>query len=239
MTANTRGTREGRTTVLRRRTSKGVLATLTGGLMVASAWGVGTLTVHGAAADGTPGTGPCTTTISGTHTTPITASTGTTCLSGATQTGAITVNSPGALSVVNSTVTGAITSTSTAPFTFCSSKTVRGAISVSGSKGFVLIGGAPGAATCGANNIDGAITANNNTGGVEVGGNTTSGAISLTNNVAPTSGSPSEVMATAVEGNHDGGKLTCSGNVPAPTNNGSANTVNGSRVGQTCASGTF
>ena len=80
---------------------------------------------------------------------------------------------------------------------------------------------------------------NSNTGGVEVGGNTTSGAITVSNNVAPTNGAPIEDAATEVEGNHDGGKLTCSGNTPVPTNDGSANTVSGARSGQTCASGTF
>ena len=44
---------------------------------------------------------------------------------------------------------------------------------------------------------------------------------------------------TEIEGNHIGGKLTCSGNTPAPSNDGHANTVPNAREGQTCANGTF
>jgi hypothetical protein len=42
-----------------------------------------------------------------------------------------------------------------------------------------------------------------------------------------------------ISNNQIGGKLTCSGNTPAPVNNGQPNTVKGERVGQTCADGTF
>jgi hexosaminidase len=236
ITTNMPGTREQRMTSLRGRTLKGVTATLAGGVVFAAAWGFGPLTAYGATGDA-PATGPCTSTITGAHSGNLTLSSPgtTTCLKNANQNGAITVASGAALSVVDSTVTGAITSTSAAPFTFCHSNTVRGAIKVSQSRGFVLIGDGPGGVvSCGANNVDGAITVDSNTGGVEVGGNTTSGAITVTNNVPPTGGA-----ATQVEGNHDGGALTCTGNTPAPTNDGSANTVKGSRVGQTCASGTF
>ena len=227
-----------RTTNLRR----ALFASLTGGLVVVTVgWGGGPLTAHGAGGDA-PATAACTTTITGPHSGNLNLSSPgtTTCLKAANQNGAITVASGAALSVIDSTVTGAITSTSTAPFTFCHSNTVRGAISVSQSKGLVLIGGgSDGATTCGPNNVDGAITVDSNTGGVEVGGNTTSGAITVTGNIAPTNGAPTEDAATEVEGNHDGGKLTCTGNTPAPTNDGIANTVSGARVGQTCASGTF
>jgi hypothetical protein len=224
------------TTNLRR----AMFATLIGGLAVAAACGAGSLTVHGAGGD-VPATGACTSTISGPHTGTLTLSSPgtTTCLKNANQNGAISVSSGAAVSVTDSTVTGAITSTSTAPFTFCHSNTVRGAISVSQSKGFVLIGGGPDGPSCGPNNVDGAITVNSNTGGVEIGGTMTSGAMTVTGNIAPTNGTPTEDAATEVEGNHDGGKLTCTGNTPAPTNDGSANTVNGAREGQTCASGTF
>jgi hypothetical protein len=239
-TNNVRGTREG-LLPLRRRAVKGSLAALTGGLVVvAVGWGGGSLIAHGAGGD-TPTTPACTTNISGPHAGTMTLSTPgtTTCLNGANQNGAITVANGAALSVINSTVTGAITSTSAAAFAFCNSKTVQGAIKVSNSKGLVLIGGGPDGPSCGVNSVDGAITVDSNTGGVEVGGNTTSGAITVTNNVAPTSGTPTEDAATEVEGNTVGGMLTCTGNTPAPVNDGAANTVKGARVGQTCASGTF
>ncbi|MCU1287621.1 MAG: hypothetical protein JWO13_3971 [Acidobacteriales bacterium] len=240
MRATVHGIREGATS-LRHHTSRGVVAALTGGLVVAAAWVAGPLTAHGAGGD-MPATKACTTTITGPHSGNLSLSLPgtTTCLRNANQNGAITVAAGAALSVVDSTVTGAITSTSAAPFTFCHSNTVRGAISVAQSWGLVLIGGGPyGAANCGPNNVDGAITVNNNTGGVEVGGTTTSGAITVTGNTAPTSGAPTEDAATEIEGNHPGGKLTCTGNTPAPVNDGSANTVSGARVGQSCASGTF
>jgi hypothetical protein len=218
-----------------------VFAALTGGLVVAAAWVAGPLTAHGAGGD-VPTTGACTSTITGAHSGNLDLSVaGTTmCLRNAAQNGAITVASGAALSVIDSTVTGAITSTSTAPFTFCHSNTVQGAISVAQSKGLVLIGGGPdGAVSCGVNNVDGAITVNGNSGGVEVGGNTTNGAVVVTGNTAPTGGAPTEDAATEVEGNHVGGKLTCNNNTPAPVNDGHANTVSGAREGETCASGTF
>jgi hypothetical protein len=154
---------------------------------------------------------------------------GTTCLKNATQDGAITVTNGHELSVVDSKITGAVTSTSSAPFTFCHSSTVRGAIKVSNSKNTVLIGdnGLP----CPANIIDGAVTLDSNGGGVQLGGNSIAGAVTANQNIAP--------AGTVISNNHIGGKLTCSGNTPAPVNNGKANTVNGARVGQTCASGTF
>ncbi len=192
-------------------TSRSALAGVVGGVVVATAWMAGPLRVQGAGGD-VPTTAACTSTITGAHSGNIdlSASGTTTCPRNASQNGAITVASGAALSVVDSTVTGAITSTSSAPFTFCHSNTVRGAITV-----------------------------NSNTGGVEVGGNTTSGAITVTGNTAPTGGAPTEDAATELEGNHDGGKLTCTGNTPAPVNDGTANTVSGARVGQSCASGTF
>jgi 5'-nucleotidase len=175
-------------------------------------------------------TGACTNTITGAHSGTMTLSgPGTTCLKNATQDGAITVTNGHELSVVDSKVYGAITSTSSAPFTFCHSSTVRGAIKVSNSMSTVMIGdnGLP----CPANNVDGAITLDSNGGGVQLGGNSIAGAVTANNN--------SGANGTVISNNHIGGKLTCSANTPAPVNNGQANTVNGARVGQTCASGTF
>ena len=44
---------------------------------------------------------------------------------------------------------------------------------------------------------------------------------------------------TTISGNHIGGNITCTTNVPAPTNAGLANSVGGGRSGQTCAVSTF
>jgi 5'-nucleotidase len=174
--------------------------------------------------------GACTNTITGSHSGTMTLSgAGVTCLQNATQDGAITVSNGHELSVVDSKIYGAVTSTSSAPFTFCHSSTVRGALSISKSMNAVLIG--DNGTACPANIIDGAVTLDSNGGGVQLGGNSIAGAVTANQNIAPS--------GTVISNNHIGGKLTCSANAPAPVNNGKANTVSGQRVGQTCASGTF
>ena len=207
-----------------RRTPKIAFATLAGTLAVAAMSGVGLTTTNAFA------TGECTNTITGAHSGTMSLSgPGTTCLKNATQDGAITVMNGHELSVVDSKITGAVTSTSSAPFTFCHSSTVQGAIQVSNSTNLVLIG--DDGLACPTNVIDGAVTLDSNKGGVQLGGNSIGGAVTANGNVASN--------GTIIENNHIGGKLTCSGNTPAPVNNGRANTVSGERVGQTCASGTF
>ena len=200
-------------------------AILTGVLALAATSGIGLMTTTGASAAGT-----CTTTVTGAHSGTMTLSgPGVTCLQNATQDGAITVMNGHELSVVDSKVTGAITSTSSAPFTFCHSSTVRGAIKVSTSMNAVVIG--DNAATCAANVIDGAVTLDANKGGTQLAGNSVAGAVTASQNIAPS--------GPVIANNQIGGKLTCSGNTPAPVNNGQHNTVIGERVGQTCADGTF
>jgi hexosaminidase len=207
-----------------RRIPKIAVAILAGTLAVAAMSGLGVTTTNAFA------TGACTNTITGAHSGTMTLSgPGTTCLKNATQDGAITVSNGHELSVVDSKITGAVTSTSSAPFTFCHSSTVRGAIQVSNSTKLVLIG--DDGVACPTNIVDGAVTLDSNKGGVQLGGNSIGGAVTANGNIA-TSG-------TIIENNHIGGKLTCSGNTPAPVNNGRGNTVSGERVGQTCASGTF
>jgi hypothetical protein len=206
---------------------------LAGALAVAT---VSAIPAGAAVASDTPGTGACTTTITGPVTGALTAAVGTTCLTDVTLHGAITVNPGAALSIVDSTIYGAITTNGASAFTFCNSSTVGGAISVATSTGFVLIGDG---ASCAGSHIDGAVTLNGNTGGVELGGNNIGGAVKVTSNVPSSSATPAEWAATGVEGNTIGGTLTCSGNTPAPTNNANPNTVSSSRTGQTCASSSF
>jgi hypothetical protein len=208
-----------------KRFPKPALAILTGTLALAAVSGIGltTATRAGAAA-------ACTNTVTGPHSGTMTLNgPGVTCLQNATQDGAITVMNGHELSVVDSKITGAVTSTSSAPFTFCHSSTVRGAIKVSNSMKPVVIG--DNGATCAANVIDGAVTLNANKGGTQLAGNSVGGAVTASQNVA--SGGP------VISNNQIGGMLTCSGNTPAPVNNGQSNTVKGGRVGQTCADGTF
>ena len=206
------------------RFSKTAIALLAGIFAVAALSGIGLTTTDASAA------GACTNTITGSHSGTMTLSgPGTTCLLNATQDGAITVSNGHELSVVDSKITGAVTSTSGAPFTFCHSSTVRGALKVSNSMNPVVIG--DNGAACPANVIDGAVTVDSNKGGVQIGGNSIAGAVTANQNIASS--------GTVISNNRIGGKLTCSGNTPAPSNNGQANTVSGERVGQTCAAGTF
>jgi hypothetical protein len=60
---------------------------------------------------------PCTTTITGTNATPLTVTSGLTCLVNATQNGRVTVAAGAALSVTDSTVNGTVTATSPAGIT--------------------------------------------------------------------------------------------------------------------------
>ena len=144
-----------------RRTPKIAFATLAGTLAVAAMSGVGLTTTNASA------TGACTNTITGAHSGTMTLSgPGTTCLKNATQDGAITVMNGHELSVVDSKITGAVTSTSSAPFTFCHSSTVQGAIQVSNSTNLVLIG--DDGLACPTNVIDGAVTLDSNNGGVKL-----------------------------------------------------------------------
>jgi 5'-nucleotidase len=207
-----------------RRVPNIAFAALAGALAVAALSGLGLTTTDAFA------TGACTETITGAHSGTLTLSgPGTTCLKNATQDGAITVMNGHELSVVDSKIYGAVTSTSSAPFTFCHSSTVRGALKVSNSMNLLLIG--DNGSACPANVIDGAVTMDSNTGGVQLGGNSIAGAVTANANIAPS--------GTIIQNNHIGGKLTCTANIPAPVNSGQANTVSGDRVGQTCASGTF
>ena len=211
---------------------------LTGALAVAT---ISAIPASAAIASDAPGTGACTTTITGPLTGALTAAVGTTCLTNVTLHGAITVNPGAALSIVDSKIYGAITTNGASAFTFCNSSTVGGAISVATSTGFILIGdgGDATGTPCPGGHIDGAVTLNANSGGVELGGNTVGGAVKVTENVAPTSGIPVEDAATEIEGNSIGGTLTCSGNNPVPTNDMKPNTVSSTRTGETCASSTF
>ena len=203
---------------------KTAFAIVTGTLTLAAVSGIGLMATTGASA-----AGACTNTITGAHSGTMTLSgPGVTCLQNATQDGAITVTNGHELSVRDSKITGAVTSTSSAPFTFCHSSTVRGAIKVSTSMNPVIIGDG---AACAANVIDGAVTLDANKGGNQLAGNSIAGAVTASQNVFNS--------GPVISNNHIGGMLTCSGNTPAPVNNGQPNTVSGDRVGQTCASGTF
>jgi 5'-nucleotidase len=168
------------------------------------------------------------------------------CLDNATQTGAITVDPNGTLSVRGSTIDGSVTLNSGyTQFEFCGSETIGGAIEATGGTGPVLIGdtgllGADGAAVCAANIIDGAVTLDANHGGVTLARNEIKAAVTATAN-----GNIAVDTPTNIIGNRIAGALTCTGNTPAPNNLGAltalpeSNVVGGERFGQTCLDGNF
>jgi hypothetical protein len=174
----------------------------------------------------------CTSTITGPHNGVINVpGKQTLCLIGAVQTGAVNVAPGGGLSVLLSTITGAVTLKSGyTSLSFCASKTVRGAISATGASGSVTIGGTGlGSLLCPANTIDGAVTLNANLAGVTLGANQISGAVTASANLG----------GTTISGNTIAGALTCTSNAPPPTNAGVRNAVGGGRSGQTCSVLTF
>ncbi|HEX3540315.1 MAG TPA: DUF11 domain-containing protein [Acidimicrobiales bacterium] len=161
----------------------------------------------------------------------LTLSGGTWCLTNITVGGAIIVKPGTTVFVIHSTITGSITATNPAGFSACQSNLA--AVTITGATGFVLIAN-PGDDLCLGNKINGAVSLTSNTGGVEVSHNViVGGSMYLRNN---TGGGPfAEDNSPEIEANQLSGSLICSGNSPAPTNDGQPNTVTGARTGQ-CAS---
>jgi hypothetical protein len=165
----------------------------------------------------------CTQTISGPHNGVVNvAAPDKVCLLNAVQTGAVNVDPKAGLSVIGSTITGAVTlKDEYTEFEFCGSQTVIGAISATGGQTPVRIGGSG----CAANTIDGAVTLDSNKAGLTLAGNSIAGAVTANANLG----------GTTISANMIGGALTCTANVPAPTNAGVSNVVGGGSSGQTCA----
>jgi hypothetical protein len=216
----------------RRHIRRGTVATLTGALTLLA---VGTIAPLAAQAAIT-----CTTanTMTGQHNGAINVAGGQTqCLDNATQTGEITVDPNGTLSVRKSTINGAVTLFSGfSEFEFCGSKTVGGAISATGGRGPVTIGsiGDTGLPACDPNTVGGAVTLDANQAGVTLARNQVDEAVTASGNLG----------GTKIAGNQIVGALTCTDNVAAPDNIGllaqpMPNTVGGARFGQTCLNGGF
>ena len=160
-----------------------------------------------------------------------------TCVSGTTVNGNVTVQPGGALSFSGSTLNGSLTANGASAVRICGD-TLHSTLTISNSTGFVLVGdaGDDGAAGCAGSLVTGGITLTNNHGGAEIGGNTMSGNFTLTGTTG--SGATGEDAAPEIEANKIQGTLTCSGNSPAPTNDGKPNTISGARSGQ-CSSPGF
>ena len=180
----------------------------------------------GAAALYTPASSfVCTTTVTGTVADVVVPAGSVTCVNGAFVTGSITVQ-PGGSLVVNpgTRVVGGITSSGSTGIRICGAQ-VYGGISIAGTVGPVTIG--DGTAACPRNDIVGTVNLDGNN-SVELDTNRVSGSVSVTN----TSGSPQPAVIAA---NQITVNLDCSGNVPAPTNEGRPNAVVGARTGQCAA----
>ena len=190
----------------------------------------------------------CTTTITGPHSGSITVSSGLTCLVNASQAGSVTVEAGAALSVTGSAVSGSVTATDPAGITYCGS-TEAGSLTVTGATGPVVLSGAlPDGTACTADTISGAVTITGASAPVTVTGLTQRGALTLENDTAGVTLDGSRLTggvlvenntATApavitVSGNAVTGSLSCTGNNPAPADNGSINTVSGTATDQ-CA----
>ena len=190
----------------------------------------------------------CTTTITGTHATQLNVTSGLTCLVNATQSGRVTVGPGAALSVTNSNVQGTVTATSPSGITYCGS-TEAGGLSVTGATGPVVLGGAlPDGTACTADMFSGPVTVTGATAPVTVTGLDQQGTLTLENDTAGVTLDGSQLdgralvennTATApavitVSGNTVNGSLYCTGNNPAPGDNGSINTVSGTATDQ-CA----
>ena len=186
---------------------------------------------------------PCTTTIIGTNATQLTVTSGMTCLLDATQNGQVTVEPGAALSVTNSTINGTVTATSPSGITYCGS-TESGTLTVTGATGPVTLGnscdantipssvtitGASAMVAVGELNQHGTLTLENNTGGIYFVGSQIDGRAYVEDNSAP---APVE---NAVMNNTITGSLYCTGNNPAPADNGIVNTVSGTASGQCAA----
>jgi 5'-nucleotidase len=192
----------------------------------------------------------CTTTITGTNATPLTVTSGLTCLVNATQNGQITVAPGAGLTVTNSTVHGAVTATSPSEIIYCGS-TENGALSVTGATGVVALGGTLTDNTpCGVDTItnsvsvtgatslvtmtglheNGTLTLENNTAGVAMAVSQIKGSVHVDNNTAPSPG------VIDLAGNTVDGSLSCTGNKPAPSDEGgNFNHVSGTASGQCAA----
>jgi hypothetical protein len=168
----------------------------------------------------------CGTTVTGTHSGPLRIGAGVTCISGATISGPVSISAGAVVAVSASELSGPLSANGAAQLSVCSSH-IAGSLSVTNSSGFVLVGdaGNDGSPACNANVIWGRVNLTNNSGGVQLGGNSIAGSVSLTGNTG---------LAVQIEANNIAGPLGCSGNLPAPTDQGQFNIVKGGASGQ-CA----
>lgn len=187
---------------------------------------------------------PCTTTVTGTHVTPLTVTHGKTCLVNATQDAQVMVGPGASLSATNSEINGTVTAAKAASITYCGSAE-NGILTVTGTTGAVTLGGTlPGGTACASDTITGLVTISATAGQVAVSRLKDTGTLTLSGNTGGItlngiilSGlayvqSNTGKAAVTVSGNSINGLLACTGNTPAPGDNHAVNTVNGIASGQ-------
>ena len=107
--------------------------------------------------------GGCTTTITGTHSGPLTIGSGITCLEQASIKGPVHITAGAVVSINGSTLSGPLSASSPASLAVCGT-TVSGPVSVSNATGTVLLGGT-GTSPCAPDTFGGPVTLSGNTGG--------------------------------------------------------------------------
>ncbi|HEX6360528.1 ExeM/NucH family extracellular endonuclease [Actinophytocola sp.] len=157
----------------------------------------------------------CDVTVTGMKFGPVTVSSGLTCVDNATIFGPVTVKPGASLVVTGGLIAGPVTATGGGTFTMTGTQ-VFGPVTVTGATGAVLIDQAK---------ITGPVLLHANKAGVKLVSAKVTGPVSVTNNTGGTA---------VIAGNTVAGPLACSGNNPAPGNDGKKNTVSGPKFGQ-CA----
>jgi 5'-nucleotidase len=157
----------------------------------------------------------CDTTITGMKFGPVSVSSGLTCVDGATILGPVTVKAGASLIVTGGLIAGPVTATRPELFEINGTQ-VYGPVTVTGATGAVTIDQAK---------ITGPVSLATNKAGVTVDTSQITGPVTLLGNTGG---------EAVVAGNKITGPLACSGNNPAPGNDGRKNTVRGPASGQ-CA----
>jgi hypothetical protein len=175
----------------------------------------------------------CKTTFTGAINNGLNLNAGSTCLNNASIYGLVVINPGAAVSITNSRFNGGISSNGALALTICGSN-VQGSVQVQSTKKYVLVGdgGDDDAPACAGSTFSTSALIYSSQGGLELAGNTIGGSliVSGTSGVGP----DLESQAPEIEANTIQGSLSCTGNSPAPTNDGHPNHLSSPASGQ-CA----
>ncbi len=148
--------------------------------------------------------------------------------------GKVTVEPGGSLFMTGGRVDLNITAVQAAAVRICGAQYLGFGVSISDTASRVVFG--DGTTACPGSSLNNGVTLSKNLKGLVLGGNKLQGTIAVKDNKGFGTGLGSKIE---IDGNQISGRLECSGNVPAPTNNGHPNTVSGTRTGQTCSASGF